>query len=121
MSFKKIYAGQFNRRVEMFVEQKTDDATGERTLQYVSQGKRWAYRKDTKTTQDEQGQLVGLSMVEYVIRYNAEIMQNGLVYIIRDFDGDFDVVGPPQLVGEGRGRKRYIILKCEKRDAAIVV
>ena len=116
----KLFSGTLNRRIELFYETKTKQATGERIKVFTSFGMRWSKREDANVNQDDAGKLITINETVFTVRYNPLIMEKAAVLIVRDFDGDYEVVAP-KLASESFGRKKFIELKCSKRDAEISI
>jgi hypothetical protein len=53
-----------------------------------------------------------VSIARFQMRFVQSLFGKGGKLIVRDFDGDWNVDGPIQVMG---GRNRYMQLKCVKR------
>lgn len=117
--FKPVYAGKLTRRIEFFKQEKQATPTGERITVMLSQGKKYAERRDVQASEDEQGRLVALNVCTYIIRYSDAIMAGGSAMLIKDFDGVWNVTGVSLF--SGNGRKRFLQLKCDKYAGTITI
>lgn len=106
-------AGEMTSRIEFF--ENTTPVSGSGTVKrdsLTSLGEFPAKRMDGNENIDNDGRLVDLSMVSYQLRFNSALFAKGGKLVIRDFDGDYDVRGPLQILG---GRNRYMQCKAVKR------
>lgn len=107
-----VFAGQMNRRVEFFENTTQKNASGEPIETEVSLGVRFVKRLDANGSEEEEGRLVALALCRFQMRFNADLFTKGATLFVRDFDGDWEVIGMPRLLS---GRKRYMEVKCRKR------
>lgn len=106
-------AGEMTSRIEFFenITPVSDSGTVKRsTLQ--SLGTHQAKRMDGSPSVDNDDRLLDVSMAIYQMRFDNTLFTKGGKLIVRDFDGDWEVSGPPQVLG---GRNRYMQFKCVKR------
>lgn len=71
-----------------------------------------AKRIDGTGNADDEGRLLDVAMVTYQVRFNSTLFAKGGSLVVRDFDGEYDVKGPFQIVG---GRNRYMQCQAVKR------
>ena len=107
-----VHPGELNRRVELFKYTLAETSTGERQRVETSLGKRWAKRVDAVGSTEVEGKVLPLYPVSFVFRFEADLMQNGHSYFVRDVDGDFDVQVPRVVAA---GRNSHVELTCTRR------
>jgi head-tail adaptor len=112
MATDAVFAGQMTSRVEVFKYTSVNNTSGESVKTAVSLGKKWVKRVDVSGSEEEDGRLIALNVAKFMMRYTAEMMLDGTKYIIRDFDGDFEVNSVAQF---GPRRKSFLEIKCSKR------
>jgi head-tail adaptor len=113
MDNKNKFAGQFNKRVELFANDLAISTTSERIRTPQTKGKRWAMRMEAGGSEAvADGQVIIQDRANFVLRFEKDLMVNGHAYFIRDLDGDF-YVKSVEMTG---GRNRYLILKCLKNE-----
>lgn len=106
-------AGEMTSRVEFFENTTPVSDTGTvKRDSLTSLGKFAAKRIDGNEGIDNDDRLVDLAFVTYQLRFNTTLFGKGGRLVIRDFDGDYDVRGPLQILG---GRNRYMQCKAVKR------
>lgn len=113
MEVKPPMAGELTRRVEFFENVSGTDTygtAGKSTPQ--SLGTFSAKRTLGANGVDEDGRLADVGKVTYQMRFNATLFAKAGSLFLTDFDGDWHVVGPIQILG---GRNRYMQFNCEQR------
>lgn len=118
MANEKVYSGQMNRRVSFYKDVNAKNAQGESINTPTFLSTRFAERIDAVGNDDTDGKLLSLAVCRYRMRFDGVIAANASALTIKDFDGDWDVVGPVSLLG---GRKRYMELKCRKRGESFTL
>lgn len=106
------FAGQMTSRV-LVLENTTTKSPGGELLEALNEiGTRSARRADRTGNEVENASLQGVAFTTFTLRYEEAIAVKASQLVIRDFDGDWQVVAPMAVVG---GRRRYMDLKCRKR------
>ena len=108
-----VYIGELNRSVELFQFTNTQNAGGETVEAEQSLGKKFAARKDVSAKEDEDGRLLPVNTVKFIIRWIEDIMVNGSKYFIRDYDGDYLISGVIEVAGPMR--RRFIEIQATRR------
>ena len=63
--------------------------------------------------EDEDGRLLPVNTVKFIIRWIEDIMVNGSKYFIRDYDGDYLISGVIEVAGPMR--RRFIEIQATRR------
>ena len=106
-------AGEMNSRITFFENTTAKSASGvvgKVTLNEL--GTRSAKREDAFSSEDIEGRVQGVDTVTFQVRFDATLFGKGAKLIVRDFDGDFEVIGRPRIMS---GQKRYMEFKAQKR------
>lgn len=106
------YAGELNARVEIYENDETKNSSGELIDTEVLVVTRNVKRIDGGGSEIEEGRLQAIGNRKYQMRYDNTIALKASKLFVRDFDGDWQVFGPVQILG---GRNRYMQLNCRKR------
>jgi hypothetical protein len=110
MKERLLGAGEMNRRLEIFEKNYAKGSSGEPKLgDPQSLGHRYANRVDGNGTEEEDGQLVGVALAVFTMRYDSALASKATRLIIRDLDGDWEVSSPAEMLGS---RARQMKLKC---------
>lgn len=107
-----------NRRISFYKDVSTRNAQGESINAPTFVSTRFAERIDAIGNDDNDGKLLSLAVCRYRMRFDKVIAANASALTIKDFDGDWDVVGPISLLDS---RKRYMELKCRKRGESFTL
>lgn len=106
-------AGEMTSRIEFFENTTPVSDSGVLKRDTLSPlGSYPAKRIDGTGNVDTDGRLMDVSIARFQMRFVQSLFGKGGKLIIRDFDGDWNVDGPIQVMG---GRNRYMQLKCVKR------
>lgn len=106
-------AGEMTSRIEFF--ENISPVSGSGTVkrsQLQSLGSHQAKRIDGTPSVDSDDRLLDVAIAVYQMRFVRSLFDKGGKLIVRDFDGDWEVSGPLQVMG---GRNRYMQFKCTKR------
>ncbi|WP_422858776.1 hypothetical protein ACOKFD_15660 [Flagellimonas sp. S174] len=107
-----LKAGDFNRRVEILEKNTITSTSGEKKKGApTSLGFRYAHRNDGMGSQEIEGQLIGVGISVFTFRNDTMFLGKSSRLIIRDYDGEWEVSAPFELV-DSRGRQ--IRMKCTK-------
>ena len=71
-----------------------------------------AKRIDGTPNTEVDDRVLDIHAVRYQLRFDPELFAVAGKLMVRDFDGDFDVMGAPEILG---GRNRYMHIKAVKR------
>lgn len=107
-----VFSGQLNRRVGFYENTVSKNDSGESVETEQLLKERFVKRVDAIGSEDEDGRLLALAVCRFQMRFDKDIAAKASQLFIRDFDGDWQVVGPFSLLD---GRRRYMELKCRKR------
>ena len=113
MEVKYPMAGELNRQIEFLENVAGASSSGVVNKENLtSLGTMMAKRLGARGNEDSDGRLVGVGICRYQMRFDANLFAKSSKLVVRDFDGDWQIIGPPQLLG---GRKRYVEITCKKR------
>ena len=107
----KFDIGNLDRVITVNQLQKTTDTTGEKITTEVLYKNKYAYLNDVSGSEGEDGKVIALNVRKYTIRYDEYMFKNGPKMFIVDVDGAYNINSVELL-----GRKRFLILKCSKRE-----
>lgn len=109
-----IHAGQLNRTVSLFRNVTTKTDTGESIQQdELIKQVMYAKREDfTGSEDDEDGRVIGLGVVAYIVRFSSDLFVNGQKYFVKDFDGTYQI---NSIELTGQQKNRFLKLKCTRR------
>ncbi len=115
MNDTRPYSGQMTHRVKFYAPVTEKNVYGEpiETEELVSE--RFVMRIDGTGNEEEEGRLLSLGICTYRMRFDAAIFAGAGKMFVRDFDGDWQVIGKPRLLD---GRRRYMELRCRQRGEA---
>lgn len=106
-------AGEMTSRIEFFENVSGTDEFGTVGKDAPeSLGTYSAQRIDGRPGTDDDGRLADVAMVTYRMRFVRSLFDKGGSLIVNDFDGEWQVKGPIQVMG---GRNRYMQFNCQKR------
>ena len=108
---KKIQIGTLDRRVTLVKFDSVKTTTGSPEKTEVTVGTFWAKIVDVSSDEDVEGQVISLSVRKYIMRYQQQLITEGVLMTIKDVDGNYQVHGVTQI-----GRKEYIELKTSKTE-----
>lgn len=108
-----IHPGQLNTLVEVMQWVTLKNAEGEAVKSLSPLSKKFVQRKDAIQGEDEEGKLVPLNVVRYIMRYDRDMLRKGNEYVIRDQDGEYEINSV--VLQAAHPRNRYMELKCSKR------
>lgn len=104
------FSGDLNRQVFFFRSVVTKDPTGEaiRTEQLVKSVR--VKREDSASKDEEDGKLVSLSQVFYILRYKSLPVSELPEMFLKDEGQIYDIEGVEMI-----GLKRYVKIRCNAR------
>ncbi len=107
-------AGEMTSRIEFFEKTVVKSASGTlvRADEPVSLGVFPAKRIDGNPKAEEDGRVLDVSEIRYQMRFAAELFDRGGDLTVKDFDGEYQVIGSPKVM---TGRRRYMEIKCTQR------
>jgi len=109
-----IHSGQLNYLVEILEKTHTQNSANESEITLVRIGQRFAKRSDDSVKDDDaDGRVISMNTTSYIFRYEPFLIEKKSALVVRDFTGDYQVVGA-EIVGNGR--KRFVELKGIKRE-----
>lgn len=111
MAKKVAHIGEMDRRIELIKYVGDKNEHGEKQHQEESLGNVWAKLEDVSGTEEIEGQVISLAYRRYVIRWRQDVVQDGVLFYVKDEDGEFNIHHV-----EHQGRKEYTILKTFKRE-----
>ena len=110
---KTIHSGELNYQVEVFKKTYSKNSTGESVTDLVSIGKRFVKRSEsTPKSDDDDGRVRSENTASFIFRFESQYFNHGTNLVVRDFTGDYEVVGIEVV---GYGRKRFLEFKTHKR------
>ncbi len=121
MNGEFVFSGRLNRKVEFFENVTSKDQSGESIEVENLLKSRMVHRIDAVGDESAAGdsaygigggRLLALAVCKFQMRFDKDIAAKASRLFIRDFDGDWQVVGPFRLLDS---RRRYIELRCRKR------
>lgn len=105
-------AGELTSSIEFFEKTGSTSTSGIAGSTSVSLGKYYAKRMDSRAGTEFDGRVIDLTKVVYQMRFVSTLFQKSGRLIVRDLDGDYDIVGPIHVMG---GRQRYMQFQAQKR------
>lgn len=108
-----VKIGQLKSRITLQKFQPATDTTGEKIETEVPYKTIFSYVQDVTGSESEEGKILALSVRKYIIRYDVEVLKNGVKMLV--FDETEETVYNINSV-EQIGFKNYLALKCSKRE-----
>ena len=108
---KKHAVGTLDRRVELVRYDTIKSTTGSPEKTEQSLGAFWAKVDDVSGTEAVEGQVISLAVRKYVMRWQQQLVDDGVLIYIKDADGQYNINSVSNL-----GRKEYLELKTSKRE-----
>ena len=108
-----IKIGQLRSRITLKQFQKTTDTTGEFLEEETPYKEVFAYLQDVTGGESEEGKILALSVRKYTIRYDLEVLKNGVKMLLFDETEEttYNINSVEQV-----GFKKYLTLKCSKKE-----
>ena len=109
---ENVLIGELDSVVELIRFTTTQSViSGQTEKTPVSLGVIHTKREVNTGSEDEEGKIRFLDVRTYTMRFVPEVYEDRANVIIRDDEGDFDIYSIELL-----GRRRWMILKCSKRE-----
>lgn len=108
---KKQAIGTLDRRVELVKYTSVKSSTGAPEKTEQSLGTFWAKIDDVSGSEGIEGQVISLAVRKYIMRYQPQLVADGVLIYIKDVDGQYNINSVANL-----GRKEYLELKTSKRE-----
>lgn len=107
-----VYAGEFKTLVEIYEYSYTKNEASENVKTLIKRGRKFVKRIDVGGNEENDGRLIPLDVVRYIMRFDKNFLKEGTKYIIRDQDGDYEV---NNVRVYGSKRNKFLEIKASHR------
>ena len=109
----QVYIGELNVKIEIFGYTEVSSATGEPQKTPVVYKRCWAKEDVQNVTEDEEGKIRMLDVRSYIVRFDKNLIGVAASekFIKDQYGNAYNIHGSLPI-----GRKRYLRLKCSRRE-----
>lgn len=105
MALRKPYIGQMDRKIKIYSFSKVQNSIGEEKIEKILLISPFASLNEGGGNENVSGKVMHLTNRNYIIRYNKNVIQSGVNYLINDNGIDYEITHIIEI-----GRKAYLQL-----------